>query len=75
MLVALRRSVPPSPAADTVMDHFGFKVCDIEPILESWRSTGYEVESEFTGAEGFPTATWSFPTGSPGRASGRHDAE
>ncbi len=36
------------------MGHLGFKVRDIEAIREDWRSTSYEVESEFTGAEGFP---------------------
>ena len=40
----------------TVMDHLGFKVRNLAPMLERWRAAGYEVQSEFTGAEGFPNA-------------------
>jgi catechol 2,3-dioxygenase-like lactoylglutathione lyase family enzyme len=38
------------------MDHFGFKVRDMGPMLVKWREAGYEVQSEFTGAEGYPNA-------------------
>ena len=38
------------------MDHFGFKVRDIQEILKGWRAAGLPVQSEFTGSEGFPNA-------------------
>jgi predicted enzyme related to lactoylglutathione lyase len=48
---------------ETVMDHLGFKVRDIEPMLAKWREAGLEVQSEFTGAEGFPNAYIMAPDG------------
>ena len=51
MLVALRERPPTGGSQGTVMDHFGFKVQDIQAILTKWRAAGYEVQSEFTGAE------------------------
>ena len=63
MLIALRESEPTMPMAETVMDHFGFKVRDIEDVLDRWRRAGYEVQSEFTGAEGFPNAYLVAPDG------------
>ncbi|MQA89981.1 MAG: hypothetical protein GEU90_07085 [Gemmatimonas sp.] len=56
MLLILTESAPTGGSQGTVMDHFGFKVRDIEPMLAQWREAGYEVQSEFTGAEGFPNA-------------------
>lgn len=63
MLIALREREPTMPSDETVMDHFGFKVRDIEDILDRWRRAGYEVQSEFTGAEGFPNAYLVAPDG------------
>ena len=63
MLVALREREPNMPMPETVMDHFGFKVRDIEDVLDRWRRAGYEVRSEFTGAEGFPNAYLVAPDG------------
>jgi catechol 2,3-dioxygenase-like lactoylglutathione lyase family enzyme len=45
------------------MDHFGFKVKDIQAHLAKWRAAGLEVQSEFTGAEGFPNAYILAPDG------------
>ena len=56
MLVALRVRPTTGPSQGTVMDHFGFKVRDIASMLRTLRAMGYEVQSEFTGAEGFPNA-------------------
>lgn len=56
MLVILSEREPTEGSRSTVMDHVGFKVRDIEPMLERWREAGYEVEAEFTGAEGFANA-------------------
>ena len=47
----------------TEMDHFGFKVRNIAEVLEGWRAAGLEVESEFTGAEGFDNAYLIAPDG------------
>ena len=56
MLVALTEREPTGGSQGTVMDHFGFKVRDIEAFLTKWRAAGLPVTSEFTGAEGFPNA-------------------
>lgn len=56
MILILSEREPTAGSMSTVMDHFGFKVRDIEPFLESWRDAGLEVQAEFTGAEGFPNA-------------------
>lgn len=52
MLVALTEREPTMGSRETVMDHFGFKVRDIERFLENWAAAGYEVGRVFTGAEG-----------------------
>lgn len=56
MLLILSDRDPTGGSQESVMDHLGFKVRDIEPILQRWREAGYEVQSEFTGAEGYPNA-------------------
>lgn len=56
MLLLMSARAPEGGSMATVMDHFGFKVNDIEPFLAKWREAGYEVQSEFTGAEGHPNA-------------------
>ena len=56
MLIALSDREPTSGSQGTVMDHFGFKVRDIEAVLSKWRAAGLPVMSEFTGAEGLPNA-------------------
>lgn len=52
MLVALTDRAPTSGSRDSVMDHFGFKVRNIEGFLARWRAAGYDVGREFIGAEG-----------------------
>jgi predicted enzyme related to lactoylglutathione lyase len=56
MLVAMRKGQTTGPSQGTVMDHFGFKVRNITDTLQQLRGAGCEVQSEFTGAEGFPNA-------------------
>jgi catechol 2,3-dioxygenase-like lactoylglutathione lyase family enzyme len=63
MLIVFTQRAPTGPSQGTAMDHFGFKVRDIEPVLARWRAAGYEVQSEFTGAEGFPNAYLLAPDG------------
>ena len=45
------------------MDHFGFKVRSMPEMLAAVRAAGYTVQSEFTGAEGFPNAYFLGPDG------------
>jgi catechol 2,3-dioxygenase-like lactoylglutathione lyase family enzyme len=63
MLVVFTQREPTGPSQGTVMDHFGFKVRDIDEILEAWRARGLEVQSEFNGAEGFRNAYLIAPDG------------
>lgn len=62
-LVALSPTDPTGPSRGTVMDHFGFKVRDMGKFLAKWRAAGYEVDSEFTGAEGQLNAYITMPDG------------
>lgn len=52
MLVALTAQEPSTGSRDTVMDHFGFKVRNIDKFLAKWRAAGLPAEDPFTGAEG-----------------------
>ena len=56
MLILLNKTDPKGGSQGTVMDHFGFKVRDMAAFLAKWRAAGLPVQSEFTGAEGFPNA-------------------
>lgn len=56
MLVALTPRAPTGGAEGTSLDHFGFKVRDLQAFLAKWRAAGYQVEREFKGSEGFPNA-------------------
>ena len=62
-LVALSAREPTGPSRGSVMDHFGFKVRSIEKFLAKWRAAGYEVDSEFPGAEGQANAYVTMPDG------------
>lgn len=61
--VILTEREPTGPSQGTVMDHFGFKVRDIAAAHAAWRAAGYEVQSEFTGAEGFANSYLVTPDG------------
>lgn len=63
MLVALTGRAPTGPSQGTAMDHFGFKVRSVAEFVAEWRAAGYEVQSEFTGSEGFPNAYLLAPDG------------
>ena len=63
MLVALSEGAPTMGSRETVVNHFGFKVRDIERFLEKWSATGYEVGRVFTGAEGQANAYVALPDG------------
>ena len=63
MLIAFQERAPTGPSQGSVMDHFGLKVRDIEPVVAKWRAAGLEVQSEFTGAEGNANAYLLAPDG------------
>ena len=63
MLVVFTESAPTGGSQGTVMDHFGFKVRSLAEVLATWRAAGLEVESELTGAEGYPNAYVVAPDG------------
>ena len=52
---------PTGGSQGSVMDHFGFKVRNLAKFLAKWRTAGYAVDSEFTGAEGLPNAYVTMP--------------
>jgi catechol 2,3-dioxygenase-like lactoylglutathione lyase family enzyme len=56
MLLLFRKQAPSGGTEGTVLDHFGLKVRSLPETLAKWRAAGYEVQREFTGAEGFPNA-------------------
>ena len=63
LLVALSGREPTGPSLGSVMDHFGFKVRNMERFLAKWRAAGYSVDSEFTGSEGQANAFVTMPDG------------
>ena len=56
MLVALTERKPTGGSQGTVMDHFGFKVRNLETFLTKWRAADLPVTSEFTESAGFRNA-------------------
>ena len=52
LLVALSAREPTGGSLGSVMDHFGFKVRNMDKFLTKWRAAGYSVDSQFTGSEG-----------------------
>lgn len=63
MIVMFTEREPSMGSRETVMDHFGFKVRDMDRFLEKWRAAGLEVGNVFTGAEGQTNAYIMMPDG------------
>lgn len=63
MLLVLREQEPTMGSRATVMDHFGFKVRDIQTFIDKWEAAGLEMGRVFTGAEGQTNAYVTFPGG------------
>ncbi len=61
--IILSEREPAGGSQGTALDHFGFKVRDIEAVHERWRAAGYDVQAEFSGAEGFPNSYLVAPDG------------
>ena len=62
-LLAFSGNEPTSGSGGTVMNHFGFKVRDIEPVLAGWQAAGLETQEPFVGAEGYQNAFVITPDG------------
>ena len=63
LLVALSEREPTGGSVGSVLDHFGFKVRNMEKFLAKWRAAGYSVDREFTGSEGQSNANVTMPDG------------
>lgn len=63
MLVALTEREPTMGSRETVMDHFGFKVRNMDAFLEKWDAAGLETGRVFIGAEGQTNAYVMLPDG------------
>ena len=61
--VIFNQQVPVLGSRETVMDHFGFKVRDIDAFLEAWTDANLEAGNIFTGAEGQSNAYVTLPDG------------
>lgn len=48
-LIFFNEKEPTAPSRETTIDHLGFKVRDLELILNKWKAMGYEVDEEPTG--------------------------
>ena len=62
-LIFLTDGAPTAPSVGTAVNHVGFKVRDLEAVLDTWKGLGYEVDAEFMGGEGFPQAYVTMPNG------------
>ena len=62
-LIFLTEGDPTGPSAGTAVNHFAFKVRDIDATLAKWRARGYDVDAEFMGGEGLPQAFITMPNG------------
>lgn len=63
MLIVFTEKAPTAGSEGSVVDHFGFKVPDIDKALAAWRAADLEVQSEFTGGEGTDNAFLIAPDG------------
>ena len=56
MIIVFYERTPTGPSQGTVMDHFGFKVRNLDEMRKALQGAGLKVEDSFTGAEGFQNA-------------------
>ena len=61
-LIFFTEREPTGPSVGTAVNHFGFKVRDLQAVLTRWRARDYEVDAEWMGAEG-PQAFITMPNG------------
>ena len=62
-LIVIDEGTPSGGTPGSVMNHFGFKVRNLENFLDKWRAAGYPVDREFTGSEGQPNGYVTMPDG------------
>ena len=62
-LIFLRDQEPTAPSQATAMDHFGFRVRDLEALLAQWRALGYDVDEERSDEGGPARAYITMPSG------------
>ena len=63
LIVMFAEQTPTMGSRETVMDHFGFKVRNIQQFIDKWKSAGMEMGRVFTGAEGQTNAYVTLPDG------------
>lgn len=63
MVILFSETEPTVGSQQTVMDHFGVKVRNIDSFLQRWRAGGFEAGAPFTGAEGQTNAYVMLPDG------------
>ena len=56
LLILLTPQAPSAPSQGSAIDHFGFKVPDLQAFLTKWRAGGLTVQNEITGMEGTPAS-------------------
>lgn len=56
MMILFTKKDPTHASEGTILDHFGFKVRNLEEMRKSLTSAGFRVDAEFKGTEGFPNA-------------------
>ena len=63
LIVMFAEQAPTMGSRETVMDHFGFKVRNIQRFIDKWEAAGFEMGRVFTGAEGQTNAYVTLPDG------------
>ena len=63
LIVMFTEQTPTQGSRETVMDHFGFKVRNIQRFIDKWEAAGLEMGRVFTGAEGQTNAYVTLPDG------------
>jgi len=63
MAIILNESAPTGGSRETVMDHFGFKVRDIDKFIAKWQKEDLPLGDIFIGAEGQKNAYVTMPGG------------
>ena len=63
LIVMFAEQTPTMGSRETVMDHFGFKVRDIQRFIDKWEAAGFEMGRVFIGAESQTNAYVTLPDG------------
>lgn len=63
MVIIFTEREPSMGSRETLMDHFGVKVRNIDKFAARWTAAGYEMGTPFTGAEGQTNAYVTLPDG------------